>query len=107
VGQLRGCEVQPHALAAWAEVARGLLATFAGGGGRDQPRPASTDGGGPRGRTARAPMVPCAIEEPLGSAQGVPRPASHGSRRRRASSSGGDRPQRRERLEERCVEGGG
>jgi hypothetical protein len=30
VGQLRGCEAQPHAFAAWAEVARGLLAMCAG-----------------------------------------------------------------------------
>jgi hypothetical protein len=31
VGQLRGCEAQPHAFAARAEVAHGLLAMCAGG----------------------------------------------------------------------------
>jgi hypothetical protein len=83
------------------------LAMEADGCGHGHRRQASTGGGGPRGKAARAPVVPCAIEESLGSARGVPRSIGHGSRRQRASSSGGGRPQWRERPEERRVKGGG
>jgi hypothetical protein len=50
VGRLRGCEAHPHALAAWAEVAHGLLATEAGGCGRGHRWQTSTGSGGPRGK---------------------------------------------------------
>jgi hypothetical protein len=76
-GRLHGCEARLRMLAVWVEVARGLLATDAGGCGRGHLRQASTGGSGPRRRGARASVGLHAPMGPASSTQGSSRWLGH------------------------------